>query len=131
MRIEGIEVINLRYEVPKEKQTAYAGGKLSGPPDLSLVRVSRPVTEGWGGARPTATRSWSGLSSRTTSGPFCWGTIPGRWRPCGPRLYQATRWYGRKGVALSALGALDIAFWDLRGKALGKTVQELMGGSGG
>jgi D-galactarolactone cycloisomerase len=43
-------------------------------------------------------------------------------------MYALTRWYGRKGVAVSALGGLDIAFWDLRGKAAGKPVHELLGG---
>jgi D-galactarolactone cycloisomerase len=42
-------------------------------------------------------------------------------------MYGLTRWYGRKGVAVSALGGLDIAFWDLRGKAAGKPVWELLG----
>ena len=43
-------------------------------------------------------------------------------------MYNITRWYGRKGAAVTALGALDTAFWDLRGKALGKPVFELLGG---
>ena len=43
--------------------------------------------------------------------------------------YRHTRWYGRKGVAISALGALDIAYWDLRGKSLGKPVYQLLGGA--
>ncbi|MGA8234722.1 MAG: mandelate racemase/muconate lactonizing enzyme family protein, partial [Candidatus Acidiferrales bacterium] len=43
------------------------------------------------------------------------------------KMYQLTRWYGRKGAAISALGGLDIAFWDLRGKALGKPIYRLLG----
>jgi D-galactarolactone cycloisomerase len=43
------------------------------------------------------------------------------------QMYRSTRWFGRKGAALSALGALDIAFWDLRGRAAGKPVAELLG----
>jgi L-alanine-DL-glutamate epimerase-like enolase superfamily enzyme len=43
-------------------------------------------------------------------------------------MYRATRWYGRKGAAMSALGAVDTALWDLRGKRLGKPVWELLGG---
>jgi D-galactarolactone cycloisomerase len=44
------------------------------------------------------------------------------------KMYMLTRWYGRKGVAMSTLGALDIAFWDLKGKELGKPVYQLLGG---
>jgi L-alanine-DL-glutamate epimerase-like enolase superfamily enzyme len=42
-------------------------------------------------------------------------------------MYGLTRWYGRKGVGVSALGGVDIALWDLRGKAEGKPVYELLG----
>jgi L-alanine-DL-glutamate epimerase-like enolase superfamily enzyme len=44
------------------------------------------------------------------------------------RTYRFTRWYGRKGAAMSAIGALDTACWDLRGKAVGKPVWSLLGG---
>jgi D-galactarolactone cycloisomerase len=46
------------------------------------------------------------------------------WEVC----YGLTRWYGRKGVAVSALGGVDVALWDIRGKALGKPIYELLGG---
>ncbi len=43
-------------------------------------------------------------------------------------MYRITRWYGRKGAAMSAIGALDTAFWDLRGKATGKPIWRLLSG---
>jgi L-alanine-DL-glutamate epimerase-like enolase superfamily enzyme len=42
--------------------------------------------------------------------------------------YGLTRWYGRKGVAISALGGVDIALWDIRGKVLGKPIYKLLRG---
>ena len=44
------------------------------------------------------------------------------------RLFRATLPYGRKGVALEAISAIDIALWDLQGRALGRPVYELLGG---
>jgi L-rhamnonate dehydratase len=44
-------------------------------------------------------------------------------------LYNNTTRYGRRGVVLHAISAADLALWDLRGKALGKPVHELMGGA--
>ncbi len=44
------------------------------------------------------------------------------------RLFRATMPYGRKGIALQAISAIDIALWDLMGKSLGKPVYELLGG---
>ena len=41
--------------------------------------------------------------------------------------YALTRWYGRKGAAISALGGLDTALWDIRGKVAGKPIHELLG----
>ena len=43
-------------------------------------------------------------------------------------LYNALRDHGQRGVPIQALSALDIALWDLRGKALGQPVHVLMGG---
>ena len=43
-------------------------------------------------------------------------------------LYNAFKDHGQRGVPIQALSALDIALWDLRGKALGQPVHVLMGG---
>jgi D-arabinonate dehydratase len=45
------------------------------------------------------------------------------WERCG-----LTRWR-RKGAALSALGGVEIGLWDLRGKAQGKPLWDLLGGN--
>ena len=50
--------------------------------------------------------------------------IEGLW----DRLFRATLPYGRKGIALQAISAIDIALWDLAGKASGKPVYQLLGG---
>ena len=42
-------------------------------------------------------------------------------------MYRATIYFGRRGVALHALSGIDIALWDIKGKALGKPVRELLG----
>jgi len=52
------------------------------------------------------------------------GEIEGLW----DRLFRATLPYGRKGMALQALSAIDLALWDLSGKNAGKPVYELLGG---
>lgn len=53
--------------------------------------------------------------------------------PAGPeqhwhRLYNAWRWRGGA-VFMSALGALDVALWDIEGKRLGVPVHRLLGGA--
>jgi D-galactarolactone cycloisomerase len=44
-------------------------------------------------------------------------------------LYNWTRDQGQKGVTISALSAVDIALWDLKGQALGVPVSTLLGGT--
>ncbi len=48
-----------------------------------------------------------------------------RWQ----EMFEATMPFGRKGIAIMALSGVDLALWDLRGKAAGKPVAELLGGA--
>jgi len=43
-------------------------------------------------------------------------------------LFGATSYYGRSALALHVISAIDIALWDLAGKAAGLPVSELLGG---
>lgn len=43
-------------------------------------------------------------------------------------MYYQTNRYGRRGAAIHAISGADIALWDLKGKAEGKPVCELLGG---
>jgi L-alanine-DL-glutamate epimerase-like enolase superfamily enzyme len=51
--------------------------------------------------------------------------IEGLWN----RMYLGTAMNGRRGAVIHAMGAVDMALWDLKGKALGKPVWELLGGA--
>jgi L-alanine-DL-glutamate epimerase-like enolase superfamily enzyme len=42
-------------------------------------------------------------------------------------LYHHTNRYGRRGAVIHAISGADLALWDLRGKAAGKPVYELLG----
>lgn len=41
--------------------------------------------------------------------------------------YDLTRWYGRKGAAISAIGGIDTALWDIRGKVADKPIYKMLG----
>jgi L-alanine-DL-glutamate epimerase-like enolase superfamily enzyme len=43
-------------------------------------------------------------------------------------MYRQTMAFGRKGITMAAISALDIALWDLMGKASGQPVFRLLGG---
>jgi len=46
-----------------------------------------------------------------------------RWKD----MYDATRWYGRRGVAIHAMAAVDTALWDIVGKHLGRPCHAVWG----
>ena len=45
------------------------------------------------------------------------------------KMYRSTVAFGRKGAALGAISAIDIALWDLVGKLMGQPVYRLLGGA--
>ncbi len=44
------------------------------------------------------------------------------------RMYRNTHAWGRKGIGMAAISAIDIAIWDIMGKAVNKPVFKLLGG---
>ena len=45
------------------------------------------------------------------------------------KVYRDMNWLGQAGPLLSAISAMDIALWDIKGKATGQPVYQLLGGS--
>jgi L-alanine-DL-glutamate epimerase-like enolase superfamily enzyme len=125
MKIDRIETINLLFEYADGFE--YAGGKCTGRlTTLVLVHCDNGML-GVGSTYTHPALAW--LVVQQQLAPLVVGEDPAEVEKLWQRMYLATRWYGRKGVAMSALGAVDTALWDLRGKALGKPVWELLGGN--
>lgn len=92
-----------------------------------LVRVTADDgTIGWGEAYGPPEPSAAIV--RYVLAPLMVGADPFDSLPLWERMYARTRDHGQKGVALHAISAVDIALWDLKGKALGVSVSRLLGG---
>jgi L-alanine-DL-glutamate epimerase-like enolase superfamily enzyme len=129
MKITAVDVLTLYYEYPEGQSIRCAEG-VSGSRTSSLVRVR--VDEGLEGVG--SAYSHPDLVQLIVEGhlaPFLVGSDPADVEGLWERMYSLTRWYGRKGAAISALGAVDTALWDLRGKVAGRPVYELLGGTAG
>ena len=44
------------------------------------------------------------------------------------KMYRRTMYFGRTGAGITAMAAVDMALWDLKGKALGQPIHRLLGG---
>jgi L-alanine-DL-glutamate epimerase-like enolase superfamily enzyme len=105
VKIQQIEVINLSYEYTDEEDRNLAEGHM-GARLTSLVRVSLDtglIGIGAAYSHPELVR----IIVEDHLAPFLIGEDPRRTDMLWERMYSLTRWYGRKGVALSALGGVD------------------------
>ena len=56
------------------------------------------------------------------------GEDPARIEQLWHKLFRSFTYMGSRGAAVECVSAIDIALWDIRGKALGKPIYELLGG---
>jgi len=119
------------------RQSLRPGGpplKFAGEPrstfETLLVRVDTDAgITGWGEAFPH--RIWRAVKSliETLIAPACIGADPTAIAPLMNRLMRHTYGVGRAGPVMYALSGLDIALWDILGKAANLPVYKLLGGS--
>jgi L-rhamnonate dehydratase len=127
MKISQVEAIPLRG---KGKQGAY------GPPYGIVVRITTDSgIEGYGEAD-----SMPAVVKAIIEAPFLNEMMSGlKWvllehdpldiEALWQRMALATLNYSRDGATLQAMAAIDLALWDIKGKALKKSVHELLGGA--
>lgn len=125
MKIDHLECINLRFEYPGRRGFESSGG-ITNSRVTSLILVHTDTAlQGIGSAysHPALVQIVVNQLSNLLRGSDP-ADVEGLW----DRMYGWTRWFGRKGAAMTALGGIDMALWDLRGKQRGKPVWQLIGG---
>lgn len=94
---------------------------------LVQVDTDEGVT-GWGEAGVPGQRATAAVISEVLR-PLLIGQDPFDREVLWERMYAKTRDYGQKGIPIDAISGIDIALWDLMGKALGLPVHKLLGGA--
>ena len=98
---------------------------------LVKVHTDDPTLFGWGEAA-----MWGGPWATSVAviekeiAPLIVGLDPRQPEYIWERVYQQTYYHGRKGILLACLSGIDIALWDILGKAAGQPVWRLLGGFG-
>ena len=129
MRIERVEPINLRYEYPNASGFQNAGGTCTAR--LTTLILIHTDTGHVGVGSVYSHPALVYLIVRDQLDPLLRGEDPTRVEALWEKIYGVTRWYGRKGVTMSAIGGVDTALWDLKGQSEGKPVWKLLGGTEG
>ncbi len=125
MKIDHIECINLLFDYPSRRGFQSSGG-ITNSRVTSLVLVHTDGGEvGIGSAYSHPALVQLVVRQLST---LLRGHDPREVEAIWEKMYGWTRWFGRKGATMTALGGIDVALWDLRGKSLGKPVWALLGG---
>jgi D-galactarolactone cycloisomerase len=124
--IQSVEVINLRFEYPGIGFLCAEGRTNARLTSLVVVTLDDGMV-GLGSAysHPDLLR----VIVEQHLAPFLIGENPVDTERLWGEMYALTRWYGRKGVAMSAIGAIDIALWDIRAKQLQMPLYRVLGGT--
>ena len=126
MKIEHVEAVNLLCQYPENDRFQYAGGVCTNR--LTTLILVHTDTNYVGIGSVYSHPALIYLIVRDQLNPLLIGEDPCNVEELWKKMYGLTLWYGRKGVAMSTLGGVDTALWDLRGKSAGKPVWELLGG---
>ena len=122
MKIASIEPIPVAYPEPNDfNATRY----------LCLVKITTDDgVVGWGESITQFPEANPAVASLITSlSDSVIGQDPVNTEKIWRDLKNRTWWYGyRGGIASFAISAIDIALWDIKGKVLGRSVLDLLGG---
>ena len=83
---------------------------------------------GWGEAGTPGHPAIAAIISETLK-PLLLGQDPFDREVLWEKMYAKMRDYGQKGIPIEAISGIDIALWDLMGKALNLPVHKLLGGA--
>lgn len=128
LTIVALDYIPLSFEYPAGDVQTWSGGRLPGV-TLGLVRVRSAdgiegLGETYGGNfAPEVVRACVDVYRDALLGEDA-SEIAALWEKC----YSRMMYWGRFGITISALSAVETALWDLVGKATGTSVVDLLGG---
>jgi L-alanine-DL-glutamate epimerase-like enolase superfamily enzyme len=131
MKIESVETIVLRipYTCGGSTDTEAWGGKPWETADALLVKITTDAgLTGWGEAFGYNAIPSTKAAIDHMLAPMCVGRDPLQIEGLTLELQQKLHIFGRGGPVIFGLSGIDIALWDIAGKAAGQPVHRLLGG---
>jgi D-galactarolactone cycloisomerase len=124
VKIECIRTYRLSCPLPEI--LGYAQGRFDSRQALLVQIVADDGAEGWGECAGPAAIAQAAVT--TYYGPRLIGQDPTQTDLVWHNLWRVSMDWARRGMMLSAMSGLDMAMWDLRGRSVGRSVAELIGG---
>jgi L-alanine-DL-glutamate epimerase-like enolase superfamily enzyme len=129
MKITRVESIVLNMPMIIDGATPSLGGRPRTSIDMLLVRVDTDAgITGWGEAFGHRIFPATRAAIDTLLGPLCVGRDPSQVLALNDEIQRMFHGIGRSGPAIYALSGIDIALWDIAGKAAGLPLYRLLGG---
>jgi L-rhamnonate dehydratase len=91
----------------------YGWGEVDGSPYVSKAIIEAPPSHKWATGLRSALIGENPLDTERL------------WR----KMHAASLYYGREGAVIQSMAGIDIALWDIKGKALNQPVWRLLGGA--
>jgi D-galactarolactone cycloisomerase len=126
MKIAEIKTHSLRCRLEDDEAFGYSQAWFQSRASLIVEIITDDGITGWGEAfgPPEITRAVVDHAYK----PLFMGRDPFDVDVIWQELYNTLRDHGQKGVVIEALSAVDIALWDIMGKAVNLPVHKLLGG---
>ena len=130
MKISRVDTLVLTLPMVIDGATPMLGGRARTSIDMLLVRVETDAgITGWGEAFGHRIFPATRAAIDTLLGPMCLGRDATAIAALADDLQRTLHGVGRGGPTLYALSGIDIALWDIAGKAAGVPLYRLLGGS--
>src|ERR671937_3031749 len=130
MKITSVETIVLNLPMLIDGPTPMLGGRPRTAVDMLLVKIETDAgITGWGEAFGHRIFHATRAAIDTLLGPMLVGRDASQIGAITDDLQRTLHGVGRGGPTIYALSGLDIALWDLAGKAAGLPLYRLLGGS--
>ncbi len=128
MKITAVEAIHLRAEDPLIElfDGSYDDCVLVVHTDTGLTGIGE--TESMAPAIQAIVRGPSAHNHARALSAVLFGADPSDPIALWQQMFESTDYLGRRGLTMHAIGGLDLALWDLKGKIEGKPIHELLGG---
>ena len=129
MKIDRVETIHLPIPFKHGGAQHGFGGKAWSTLDIVLVRIDTDDgLTGWGEAFSYSCVDSVRAAVDTMLKPLLLGRDAADVRGINQDLQQSMHLFGRYGITMFAISGVDIALWDLAGKAAGLPIHRLLGG---